>query len=153
LTVTGEEKVWLELYKSALMIAQKEPEMFWNRFNIFLGLSLGLLAVFTYFLSLTPTFSLRIGLTAMAFLGFLVCLVWFFVLGRTWGFQRYWIDRTREIERKIKTIKVDLFSACPLFPAKKVKFYEKYGISPLGLIVPIVFSVVWIILIFFVWFW
>ena len=136
------------------MIAQKEPEMFWNRFNIFLGLSLGLLVVFTYFLSLTPTFPLRIGLTAMAFLGFLTCIVWFFVLARTWGYQRYWIDSTKEIERKIKAVKMTLFSSCPLFPAKKrVRFRERYAASPLGLIIPCVFSVIWIILIFIVWIW
>ncbi|MEM2703928.1 MAG: hypothetical protein QXR45_12295 [Candidatus Bathyarchaeia archaeon] len=144
----GKSIVYLENVKLLMNYLIHERNLFWERYNIYLGLNSGLIVALTFLLKENITSFLRVGLLSISVIGLGSSFVWFLITNRTHAFHRHWIRLIRDIEEQ-HLQELTIFRKEEELK-EKLKFYEKIPIHIISPMVPLLFTILWSFLLFWV---
>jgi hypothetical protein len=131
----------LEQYKIQARYYMNETRLVWTRYTVHLAISSGLITVWAYLSSLTQSSLLRYGLVATAVLGIIVAFIWILAVSVSYDQISKIADRLSTIAKRLKMPDVEEDTVIIFADT-----FRKPRIETLTLFAPMVFVIVWIVL-------
>lgn len=143
-------EVWKMQYENLLKLWSDETNRFWTRFQVFLAVNGGLLAVFPIVLNLysgSPyelTDFTKLMLIGMSVVGILETLLWFLITMSGREVQKFYRKQVRTLEERHKD-DLDFFIVVSDQERNKPKIYS---ITILSAFLPILFIGIWSLILY-----
>jgi hypothetical protein len=87
-------------YQVAVSMITSESDAFWSKFNTLLLANSIVLPAFVLTLTLQSSNISKILLIGLPLLGIVLCIFWFSIINRSYGYVKYWTISAHEIEEQ-----------------------------------------------------